>query len=324
MSDDILVYIEHFDGKVSDLSYSLLAQAREVAQTTHSSVGAVLLGDSCADLANGLACDRVYLGQAPGLAAYTWEAYLVVLAASVAKLQPRLVLLGDTTEGAELAAGLSARLALPLISSCRQLTAGSIGLRFSSQTCSGKLQAEGALPGGTIIVAMLPGGFKPEEGKSPSHPPVVDLELPQLQGLHSHFVDIVRPEGEDVDISAAPFLVAVGRGLQREDNLELAQELADALGAVVVGTRPVVDQGWLPATRLVGKSGQTVKPRLYLAFGVSGAPEHTEAISGAELILAVNTDPRAPIFDLAQYGVECDALDLLPALTEAVRAAKGA
>jgi electron transfer flavoprotein alpha subunit len=136
------------------------------------------------------------------------------------------------------------------------------------------------------------------------------------------FQDWVLPEAGDVDITQQNVLVAVGRGIQQEDNIELAEELAQALDGAVCASRPVVDQGWLPATRQVGKSGMTVKPKLYLALGISGAPEHLEGMQGADLIIAVNTDPKAPIFDAAHYGTQIDALDLLPALVEAVNAKK--
>jgi electron transfer flavoprotein alpha subunit len=133
----------------------------------------------------------------------------------------------------------------------------------------------------------------------------------------------VEPEITDVDISKEPVLVAIGRGIGREDNIELAEELADALGGVLCASRPVVDQGWLSTSRMVGKSGKSVKPSIYLAMGISGAPEHVEGMSDSELIIAVNTDPAAPIFDVAQYGAEIDLLDLLPVLTEKIEAAKG-
>ena len=128
----------------------------------------------------------------------------------------------------------------------------------------------------------------------------------------------IEPEAGDVDISKEPILISVGRGVQTEDNIELAEELADALGGVVCASRPVVDQGWLSTTRLVGKSGMQVKPKLYLALGISGAPEHVEAITGSEMIIAINTDPAAPIFDVAQYGAEVDMLDLMETLIEQI------
>jgi len=117
--------------------------------------------------------------------------------------------------------------------------------------------------------------------------------------------------------------VSVGRGIQTKDNIELAEELAAALGGAVSASRPVIDQGWLPMTRQVGKSGATVKPKLYLAAGISGAPEHVEGMKNAELIIAVNTDPQAPIFSVAHYGIIGETVEILPALTEAVKARKG-
>jgi electron transfer flavoprotein alpha subunit len=117
-------------------------------------------------------------------------------------------------------------------------------------------------------------------------------------------------------------IIAVGRGIQNKDNIELAEELAQAIGGVVCGSRPVIDQGWLPISRLVGKSGKQVKPKVYFAMGISGAPEHVEAITQSDTIIAINTDPKAPIFDVAKYGVETDLFDLVEALTEQVRQAK--
>jgi electron transfer flavoprotein alpha subunit len=122
-----------------------------------------------------------------------------------------------------------------------------------------------------------------------------------------------------VDITQQAVLVAVGRGIQQKENLEVVEELAQALGGAVCASRPVVDQGWLPATRQVGKSGMTVKPKCFLALGISGAPEHVEGMKDSDLIIAVNTDPRAPIFEVAQYGVVADLLEIAPALTEAVK-----
>ena len=136
------------------------------------------------------------------------------------------------------------------------------------------------------------------------------------------FKKYLEPESADVDITKQSVLVSVGRGIQQKDNLDLAEELAEALGTAVSASRPVIDQGWLSTSRLVGKSGKAVKPKVYLAFGISGAPEHTEGITGSDMIIAVNTDPAAPIFNIAKYGAEVDLLDLLPVLTEKIREAK--
>jgi electron transfer flavoprotein alpha subunit len=132
------------------------------------------------------------------------------------------------------------------------------------------------------------------------------------------------PEAGDVDITQQDVLVAVGRGLQGEANLDLAEELAEVLGGAVAGSRPAIDMGWLPVTRQVGKSGMQVKPRLYVALGISGAPEHVEGMKGSGLIVAVNTDPGAPIFNVAQYGAAEDLLEVVPALIDKLKERKGA
>jgi len=135
--------------------------------------------------------------------------------------------------------------------------------------------------------------------------------------------EYIEPEAGDVDISKEPILISVGRGIQNEDNIELAEELAGLLGGTVCSSRPIVDQGWLPTSRMVGKSGKSVKPKLYLALGISGAPEHIEGMGESETIVAINMDPNAPIFDIATYGVEIDLFDLIDPLLEKVEEAKG-
>jgi electron transfer flavoprotein alpha subunit len=169
---------------------------------------------------------------------------------------------------------------------------------------------------------MIPGEYQVEAGKAASPPVAEWLPFPEISDIRTSVKQYIVPEAGDVDISKEEILVSIGRGIQNQDNLELAQELADALGGVLVASRPVVDQGWLPISRLVGKSGKKVKPKLYLALGISGAPEHVEALSDSEVILAVNTDPQAPIFNVAKFGTTVDLLDLVPVLTEKIQLSK--
>jgi electron transfer flavoprotein alpha subunit len=166
---------------------------------------------------------------------------------------------------------------------------------------------------------MIPGAYKAEQGRSASPAVVVRASTPALEKPPVQFERYIEPVVSDVDISKEPFLISVGRGIQNQENLEMIRELADALGGTICASRPVVDQGWLPSSRLVGKSGKRVKPGLYLALGISGATEHVEAITDSQIIIAINTDPLAPIFNIAKYGATVDLLDLVPALTEAVR-----
>jgi electron transfer flavoprotein alpha subunit len=323
MSQDIYVVIEHLRGQVADISYVLLAAARVLAQGTGGDVVGALLGHDAQGLADDLAADRVLYIDHPALADFTPDAYHRVLAGLIKDNAPRAVLLGHTSIGMDVASGLSAGLGLPMVSQCHTVRADNGTLGFVSQICGGKIMAEGDLPGPTALVTMIPGGYKPEQGKSAQPPEVTPVAAPALEGLRIALKQYTEPEMGDVDISKEPILVAVGRGLQTQDNVELAEELAEALGGVVCASRPVVDQGWLPTTRLVGKSGKHVKPKVYLAMGISGAPEHVEAITDSEMIIAINTDPNAPIFDVAQYGAEIDMLDLFEVLIEQVQQAKG-
>ena len=322
MSQDIYVVVEHLRGQVADISYVMLAAARVLAKGTGGSVVGMLLGYNVRELANDLAADRVLYVDHPALADFTAEAYQTVLADLIGTQPPRAVLLGHTSIGMDIASGLSARLAFPQVSQCRTVGADDGTLKFASQICGGKLMVEGELPGPTVLVTMLPGGFRAEQGRTTTSPEVTQVTAAALDRPCVTLKQYIEPEAGDVDITQAPVLIAVGRGIEREDNLELAEELADAMGAVVCGSRPVVDQGWLPTPRLVGKSGKTVKPTVYLALGISGAPEHVEGMGESEVILAVNTDPAAPIFNVAKYGAEIDLLDLLPELTERVKQAQ--
>jgi electron transfer flavoprotein alpha subunit len=211
---------------------------------------------------------------------------------------------------------LSAKLDIPLVSSCLNLAGDQGKLKFTSQLYGGKILAEGKIPEPTALITMVPGGFTPEEGQSSSPPEVVKVTVPLIESQKISVKQYIEPETGDVDISTEPLLIAVGRGIQQEDNIEIAEELAEAIGGEVCASRPVVDQGWMPTSRLVGKSGYQVKPKVYLALGISGAPEHTEGMAASETIIAINTDPVAPIFSIAKYGVVEDIFDLVPLLTE--------
>ena len=322
MNQDIYVIVEHLRGQVADISYVMLAAARLLAQGTGGKVVAVILGHDARELVVGLAADQVLYLDHPSLTDFTSDAYQKALVGLISNNTPRVVLFGHTSVGMDVASGLSARLGLPLVSQCRNVSADDSVLKFISQICGGKIMAEGVLPVPTALVTMVPGGFKPEQGRSAQSPEVTLLTVQTLEGLRVSLKQYIEPETSDVDISKEQILVSVGRGIQNQDNIELAQELADALGGVVCASRPVVDQGWLPSSRLVGKSGKSVKPKVYLAMGISGAPEHAEAITDSETIITINTDPSAPIFNLANYGTTVDLFDLVPTLTEQVQQAK--
>ncbi|RJP48164.1 MAG: electron transfer flavoprotein subunit alpha/FixB family protein [Anaerolineaceae bacterium] len=320
MSQDIFVLIEHLRGQVADISYIMLAAARTLASSSGGQVAAVLLGKDAQKLAGNLAADKVLYADSPALTEFTSEAYQLTLAKLIEEQSPRAVLFGHTTIGADVAGWLSGKLSLPLVSSCVNFTSDG---KFLSQTCGGKIMAEGDLPSPTILVTMIPGGYKSEQGQAAQASAIESFTPPALDNLRVALKKYIEPEAGDVDISKSPFLIAVGRGIQNKDNLDLPNELAAAINGTVCASRPVVDQGWLPTSRLVGKSGKRVKPKIYLALGISGAPEHVEGINESDVIVAVNTDANAPIFNVAKYGTTLDLLDLVPQLTEKVKQAKG-
>ncbi|MCC7360652.1 MAG: electron transfer flavoprotein subunit alpha/FixB family protein [Anaerolineales bacterium] len=318
MSNDVWILAEHLNGKLADITHELAGQARRLAGALGGQAVALLLGSGHPALADTIDADVCLYVDDPALAEFNPEAYGRVLAALIAQRQPRVVLLGNTSVGMDLAAGLSVTTGLPLIAYVNRLSVEDGRLVATSQIYGGKIMAEAMPAGEACLVTCLAGAFPGETGRAGA--PVDTLAAPvPLDNLKVKFVRWIEPEVGDVDITQQPVLVSIGRGIGGQENIELAQELAEALGTVVSASRPITDAGWLPKTRQVGKSGLTVKPKLYLAFGISGAPEHLEGMRGAELIVAVNTDPKAPIFDVAHYGATCDLLDLLPALTEKLK-----
>jgi electron transfer flavoprotein alpha subunit len=323
MNQDIYVLIEHIRGNVSDISYMNLAQAHALGSATGGQVVGVLLGHKAQELANGLDADSVLYVDDSAMAEFNYEAYLKVLSSLLKDKAPRAMLFGDTTVGADIASSLSAALDFPVISFCAEVKGDGGALKYVSHICAGKLHVEGPLPDQTTLLTMVPGRYRVEEGKSDKAHPLTILPTPDMGDLKIALIEYEEPSAEDVDISSEPILIAVGRGLMNQDDLEIVEDLAEVMGGTVCASRPVVDQRWLPSTRLVGKSGKVVKPKIYLALGISGAPEHVESITGSEMIIAVNTDPNAPIFNLAKYGIEEDMLDVAEALSEAIQEARG-
>jgi len=322
MNQDIYVVIEHLQGKVAEISYIMLAAARQMAQASGGKVVGVLLGQGVQALGNSLGADSVLYVDHASLAEFNPDAYLSALSGLLAERQPRAVFLGSTTIGSDIAGGLSIRLNAPLISQCQQVKAEGGRIPIVSKICGGKIMAETELPETLTLVTMIPGGYPPEAGQG-AGAAIETVAAPSLEALRITLSGYIEPEAADVDLEKEPFIVAVGRGIQTQDNIELAQTLADLLGGVVAGSRPIVDQGWLSTSRLVGKSGKQVKAKLYLTLGISGAPEHVEGITGSDTIIAINSDPNAPIFGVAKYGVNADLFDLIDPLIEKVQAAKG-
>jgi len=315
MAGNIFVITEHLDGKFSDVSFEMVGKAKELASIMGMQVVAVVLGSGLA--ANGFASDETLFVDDVRLGQFNPEAYGRVVEALVKEKSPRLVMFGWTAAGMDLAAWLSVRLGKPCVAYVKGLSVESGALVASSQIYGGKLIADVAPEGDLAIVALLAGSFPVEAGQGSTL--AIRIAAPvSLEGLKIQFVESVRPSADDIDVTVQEKLVSVGRGIGGKENLELAEDLAKALGAVLTASRPVIDARWLPTSRQVGKSGRKVMPKLYLALGISGAPEHLEGMKNSELIIAINTDKKAPIFNYAHYGAIVDLFDLVEAMLELI------
>ncbi len=313
MSNDVFVITENMDGRFADVSFEMVGKAKDLAAAFGGKSIAVVLGHEIS--ANVFATDATTYIDDPNLAQFNPEAYAKVLEALLREASPRLVMLGWTAKGMDLAAWLSARLGKPCVAYAKDVCVEGGSLVVDSQVYGGKMIAQVSPQGDMAVIAVLAGSFPVEAGQG-STPATQSASPVQLDSLKMKFIEAIKPAAGDVDITSQTKLVSVGRGIGGKENIELAEELAQKLGAVVSASRPVVDAGWLPRTRQVGKSGLKVKPKLYLTLGISGAPEHLEGMKGAELIIAINTDIKAPIFNVAHYGATADLFEVTEAMLE--------
>jgi electron transfer flavoprotein alpha subunit len=293
----------------------MVGKAKELASAFGGQAIAVVLGSDFVDQAGTFDSDATIYVDDPALKQFNPEASGKIVEALISEKSPRLTMIGSTSMGMDLAAWLSVKIGQPCVAYVNSLALDGDDLVATSQVYAGKMEAEVVPEGNSAIVTILAGAFPAEAGRGSTA--AEQIAAPgSLDGLKTRFVEMIMPDASDIDITAQEKLVAIGRGIGSEDNVELAEELAEVLGATVAASRPVTDAGWLPKTRQVGKSGLTVKPTLYLMLGISGAPEHLEGMKEAGLIIAVNSDENAPIFDVADYGATEDLFDIAEAMLE--------
>ena len=325
MAHNIAVIVEHWRGRISPITYELLALGREIADQSLAPLQALLLGHGARDLARslGIADSVLYLDH-PALSDPVPEVYSQVLASELSSHSFDCVLSPMTTISVGLGSLLAERLRIPSFSSCKDLRLVSDSFEATCLLYGGKLEMVVNVSSKPAVFSVRSGTRPAQRGHSERAPLIQDasVRLPRLPPVQ--LKNYLTPQPGDLDITEKQVLVAVGRGLQGPEHLPDVERLAESLGGAVCGSRPAIDFGWLPLSRQVGCSGLTVHPRLYLALGVSGAPEHIEGIRESELIVAVNSDPQAPIFQHAHYGIVADAIELVPLLTQAVQTAKQA
>ena len=322
----ILVVTEQTAGAWNRMSFETLAAGQALSTLMAKPVSAVVFGQGIGVLAAELAqfrLEKVIALEHELLADYTVDAATAALSWLVETQQPDVVLLPHTYRVRDFAPCLAARAGRALISDVIGFRVEDGSLVLQRQLFQGKLSADYDAGAAPVFVSLQAGSFRAdalEKGTA-----VIETLTPVLnaaairQQPEAPFQESARA----VDLSAAELIVAVGRGIREEGNIGLVQELADVLGAELAASRPICDNGWLPMGRQVGSSGQTVAPKLYLAVGISGAIQHMVGMKGARSIVAINKDERAPIFEIADYGIVGDLFDVVPALIEQVRKAKG-
>ena len=320
MGKDILVIAEHLEGKLAPSTLEAVAKGRELAAQAGGSCRIALLGASgLADTLAGYGVEVLQVDDA-SLGEYSGDAYEQVLKALVASVTPRVVLLAHTAQGYDLAPGLAGALDLPLAANCVDVRLENDQLVATRRLLNEKVQGEFEMASDRpFVVTLRPGSVKAAEpaegGKVTPTPAAVDGSQ-----LRTKFLGIERPQVTDIDISGADVIVSAGRGIQKKENLALIEEFAKALGGVVGASRPLTDMEWLPKSRQVGQSGKTVRPKLYVACGISGAMQHVAGMKDSALIVAINTDPSAPIFEVAHVGVVGNVLQLLPLVLKDLKA----
>ena len=316
---EILVLAEHRKGEIREISLEMLALANRLAGESNLSVVALFLGHEASELSEKLegACDRILVMDDPELANYNADPYLLALELILKERKPLLTFIGHTATGMDLAPALAARLSLPLATDCLDVILTDDGVEVMRQIYGGKINAHLTLkPFDQYIFSIRSGSAsaEAEQGKSGT---AENVPVPSWKGLKGRrFLEYLEAELADVDIAAADILVSIGRGIAKPENIPAVQEFADAIGATLACSRPVADKEWLPKSRQVGTSGKTVNPKIYIALGISGAFQHQAGMKNANTIIAVNKDPRAPIFNIAHYGIVDDMFKVLPLLIE--------
>jgi electron transfer flavoprotein alpha subunit len=320
----ILIVAEIQKGAVREATYELVAFARKLAEAGGSEVKSVVIGSGVGDLAGALASKgggEVFVADDAALANYNVDGYTKAIRAAVDAAGADLVLVSNTPSGWDVAPRVAAGLDAAFVSDCFNIEAEGGGLVFLRRVFNGKLDARLTAAEGRVVATVQPGATSAYEGSGDGKTSELQVDL---SGVRAKFVETKAAEAKGVDLTKADIIVSGGRGVGDPEKFpEVIQPLADALGGAMGASRPVVDAGWLPHAYQVGSSGQVVSPKLYIAAGISGAIQHLVGMKTSNFIIAINKDPDAPIFEVADVGVVGDLFEIVPALTSAVKEAKG-
>jgi len=326
----ILVVTEQRQGKWNNTSFETLVAAQQIAAAFSGSISAAVVGKGVAALAEELATRNVAEVLVVGhdlLENYTPDAYCVALKQVVESAKPDLVLFPHTYQVRDFAPKLAAMTGKGMVGDCVGFRKDGDKLVFVRQMFQGKTAADVSFAGAAPWFASFQSGaFRSDlleahaGGKAPVNSVKIDLKA---EDIRTRPLELFKEAKASVDLTQAPLIVAIGRGIKAPENIVQAEAVAKALGGEIAASRPICDEGWLPMERQIGSSGQTVAPKLYLALGISGAIQHVVGMKGSRTIVAVNKDQNAPIFEIADYGIVADIFEVMPALTEELQKAKG-
>ncbi|MDQ1524791.1 MAG: electron transfer flavoprotein alpha subunit [Pyrinomonadaceae bacterium] len=326
MPNGILVFAEHRGGAFNKTSFEAVAAAQQLGASLGQPVSAVVLGTDAA-LASQVAAyklDKVVSVENPKLADYTPDGYADAMERAVRALDPQFVIMPHTYLVRDYAPKLAARFGKDLISDCVRASVADGAVTFSRRIFQGKIDADVVANGEPPVFATFQSGaYRADQAERGGEAAAVESLPVEVGEVRMQPEEPFQEVKQAVDLTKADTIIAIGRGIKGQEHIALAQQLADLLGGEIAASRPICDAGWLPIDRQIGSSGQTVTPKLYIALGISGAIQHLVGMKNASTIVAVNKDPEAPIFDIADYGIVGDLFEVIPVLTEEIKKLKG-
>jgi len=326
MARDILVLVEQSEGKIESMTSQLLAIGRQLAAEMKVELVAAAIGhrmENVVETLQGSGIDRILVVDDPALALAAGEVQAHVFAEVARQIEPRLVLVGYSLIGMELTPAIASKLGMNAFTNCVNLELRDGAITVTRPLFDGTMHAHIALEETATAVVALQKGSAPATAPSAKKAVVqsITMDVKSIPS-RSRVLEITEEPKGDVDLGKAEIIVAVGRGIGDKEKIHFTAELAEALGGTLACSRPVVDVGWLPRERQVGASGKSVAPKVYVACGISGAIQHLTGMRDSKLIIAINKDPNAPIFQVAHIGVVGDLFEIVPALTKAAQEAQ--
>jgi electron transfer flavoprotein alpha subunit len=328
MPETILVIVEQREGKLNRVSWETIVAGQALAAETGWALEAAVVGSGVGAIATDLAAKKVakvYDVESPALGTYTPDAFSAALKQFLEAKQPKLVLMPHTYQVRDFIPKLATAMRRTVISDCIGFRKDGDKLLFTRQMFQGKFAADVSFDcHAPWFVTFQNGAFrgdKIEAGAGPAPVEAVNVDIPAT-AIRNKPHEVFKEAKQAVDLTQAEIIVSVGRGIKEQKNIELAKQLAEALGGEIAASRPICDSGWLPMDRQIGSSGQTVAPKLYLALGISGAIQHLVGMKGSRSVVAINKDNEAPIFEIADVAVVGNLFDIVPPLIEEVKKAK--